>query len=135
MKKRFSFLLAAILSVAISVPVLAAPVSQPKFNLTVYHLDGTSTLGDNEVIYEVTPNKGGIGGYLYYAATNECYSNGTLITSVTKGLWFSGRGAQDYGDAYFFAFGDTCIGVVRDRETGEIVSNTVTFSTNPLPRR
>lgn len=96
-----------------------------KFDLTVEHPVGTA-LNENEVVYTVTPVKGGIGQGMY-AILHQCFKDGSLISTTVKGIWFSGRGAKTYGTAYFFNTGDQCTGVVIDTVTGEEVSPVVTF--------
>lgn len=103
-----------------------------KFILSVHHPEGT-TLNDNEVVYTVVPEKGGIGGDLDYTLVHRNLAeDGSLQDETRKRLWFSGRGAKDYGNAYFFALGARCTGVVMDAADAE-VSNTVDYGTDPLP--
>jgi hypothetical protein len=131
MRRCFAAAFAAVLVLSLAVPVTAAPAGV-KFDLAVDHPEGT-TLNPTEVVYTATPAKGGIGGNLGYVLRHECHQDGSPIVTTSKGLWFSGHGAGDYGTAYFFTFGDTCSGVVLDIATGLAVSPVVTYETDPLP--
>ena len=127
MRRFLGAALAAALVLSAIAPALGASF---KFDLAVDHPEGT-TLNPTEVVYTVTPAKGGIGGDLAYVLWHRCYQDGALVTSILKGLWFSGHGANDYGSAYFFTFGDTCTGVVL---SGALeMSPLLTYGTDPLP--
>lgn len=122
MKKLLTGLL---LGVLIAAPVSAAPPGV-KFDLTVDHPEGT-VLNDNEVVYVAHTNFGSTNGF--WRVRHRCFDGTSLILEQTKGLYFQQRD----GDAYFLTFGDSCEGVVLDYPAEDVFSNTVTYSTNPLP--
>lgn len=98
------------------------------FTLTVAHEEG---LNDNEVVYVATPTKGGVGNGDYLLVHRGYDDSGALVYENTKRLWWSGRGAKAYGNAYFYALQPRCTGVVIDGLGGPEVSNTTEWKVIP----
>lgn len=81
------------------------------------------------VDYSVVKSSGWGGSDHATMIHQTCYSNGAVVSTTDKGLYWSDT---KNGDQSFLMAGDTCSAFVYGDSTSHPWSNTVTFSTSSL---